>query len=93
MIVAYLIIINFTSFLIYGIDKFLAKHNMHRVRERTLILLTLFGGAFGSSLAMVFFHHKVRKKYFIITQVVGMIFILSYIGYLISNSLVYLCKM
>lgn len=57
----YLIIINITSFLFYGIDKRKAIFNKQRISERMLFLLSLFGGPIGSILGMFYFHHKTKK--------------------------------
>lgn len=74
----YLIGINIVSFIIYGIDKILAIFNKRRVSEKNLILLSIIGGSYGSLLSMLIFHHKIRKKKFIIINLV-MIIIISYI--------------
>ena len=65
----YLIGINIFSFLIYGIDKYNAVHKRYRVSEYGLFILAVFGGALGSILGMLLFHHKTRKLIFWIINV------------------------
>lgn len=60
----YLIIINITAFLLYGIDKKKAVNNKWRIKESTLIGIAIIGGALGAYAGMYFFHHKTRKPLF-----------------------------
>ena len=60
----YLRAINLLAFLIYGADKWKAKHEKWRVPEKTLFLLALLGGSVGALAGMRAFHHKTRKWYF-----------------------------
>ncbi len=62
----YLIIINVLSFIVMGIDKHNAIKNKYRVSEKSLFILSIFGGAIGTLIAMFIFRHKIRKKAFII---------------------------
>jgi len=59
----YLIISLFT-FVIYGIDKFLAKAGWKRVPERWFHTLSLIGGFPGAWLGMQIFNHKTSKAKF-----------------------------
>ena len=65
-ILYYLLGINIITFFIYGLDKFLAIKEKRRIRVSTLLLLCLFGGEIGGIFAMKIFHHKTKKKIFII---------------------------
>ena len=38
---------------------------MQRISEKTLLAFMKFGGFCGGKLAMLLFHHKTRKKYFL----------------------------
>lgn len=60
----YLILVNVSSFLLFGFDKWKARNHFFRIRESILILLSLFGGALGSLFGMMLFHHKTRKPLF-----------------------------
>lgn len=62
----YLSILNIVTFFTYGIDKWKAKKNRWRIRERTLFLLAFFGGSAGAALGMIYFRHKTKHTSFII---------------------------
>ena len=62
----YLILINLTAFLAFGLDKWKAKRNAWRVKEATLIGLAIIGGSVGALLGMKVFHHKTLHKKFTI---------------------------
>ena len=57
-IVSILIVINVLTFLVYGIDKWKAKHCRWRISEATLLLLAVIGGSIGALLGMRVWHHK-----------------------------------
>ena len=65
-IIIYLLIINIIGFLAMGIDKRRAKLMEWRIPEKTLFLITLFGGGIGTISGMYTFRHKTKKKYFTI---------------------------
>jgi uncharacterized membrane protein YsdA (DUF1294 family) len=60
----YLIGINIVTFLIYGIDKWKAKHNKWRTSEATLLILAVIGGSVGALFGMKVWHHKTMHKNF-----------------------------
>ena len=62
----YLITINFITILLYGIDKYKARRDQWRIKERTLLLCAVLGGSPGALLAMWLFHHKTKKPKFYI---------------------------
>ena len=67
IIIYYILSINIGTFLLFGIDKHLARKNRERVPESTLILLSVLGGALGGFLAMYIFRHKTQKaKFFLV---------------------------
>ena len=55
---------NLITFLMMGIDKWKAKHNRHRISEKTLLLSCFLMGAVGGGVGMLVFHHKTRKMKF-----------------------------
>lgn len=66
-LIIYIIIINFITFLSYGIDKWCAIKKRRRIRERRLLFYSLIGGFIGSLIGMHLFHHKTKKfKFYII---------------------------
>lgn len=63
-IIAYLII-NLIVLLLYGIDKWKAKHHKWRISEAALMMAAVFG-VFGAYGGMHLFHHKTQKTKFYI---------------------------
>ena len=52
------------AFCLMGLDKRRAQRGAWRVRERTLFLAALLGGAPGGMLGMYAFRHKTRRRVF-----------------------------
>lgn len=76
----YIIILNLINFILYGIDKYKAKHDMWRISEKTLLTLSIIAGM-GGFLGMEIFHHKTREKKFYLANLIGMALTI----YLIKN--------
>lgn len=57
-----LIIINIVAFLVYGIDKWMAKQGYWRISEATLLILAVIGGSIGALLGMEIWHHKTMQE-------------------------------
>ena len=64
IVVIYLVAINVVTFLVYGIDKWKAKHSRWRIREAALLGLAVLGGSVGAWLGMIVWHHKTMHKKF-----------------------------
>jgi len=60
----YLLIINAAALLLMFTDKTLARKNMRRIPERTLLLSAILGGCPGAILGMRLFRHKTRHNKF-----------------------------
>ena len=60
----YVLILNFVTMLVYGIDKFKAKKGKWRIPESTLLLLAVFGGSIGAWLGMRVWRHKTQHMKF-----------------------------
>ena len=71
----YAILVNATGFLMYGIDKWKAKHDLRRISEKMLMAVAVVGGSVGAYLGMQTFRHKTRKPKFYIG--VPLIFIIQ----------------
>ena len=78
--IIYIVIINLVSFIVYGIDKWLAKRNSFRISERWLFILSLFGGPGGAIIGMLVFRHKTKKMKFYLWNIF-MLLIWLYLGY------------
>ena len=64
--IIYILGINIASFLLMGYDKYSAIKNNWRISENSLIGISLLGGSIGTLLGMFTFHHKTKKKRFLI---------------------------
>ena len=62
----YLLIMNFLTWVIYGLDKGRAKSGKWRIPERTLLILAAIGGSVGALIGVLMFRHKTRKAKFVI---------------------------
>ena len=60
----YLLAVNALTFIVYGIDKYKAKHAKWRISETTLLLLAVVGGSIGAWCGMKVWHHKTMHKKF-----------------------------
>lgn len=65
-IAIYLIVINLTGFIAMAIDKRRAKKGEWRIKEYTLMMITLLGGGIGTITGMYTFRHKTKKMKFVI---------------------------
>ena len=69
LLAIWLALINLTTFLAFGLDKWKAKRKeknekVRRVPEKTLLLLSALGGSVGALLAMWAFRHKTLHRAF-----------------------------
>ena len=83
---AYFFAINLITFIFFGMDKRKAQKGKWRIKESTLFILSIAGGALGAILGMKFFHHKTKHKSFtifipLILIIETAIFILLYMQY------------
>ena len=81
-IIIYVVIANTIAFLMYGVDKWNAKHELRRIPEKTLLGIAAVGGSVGAYVGMQLFRHKTRKPKFYIgvpaiffVQVVALLYI------------------
>lgn len=82
----YLILINIIGFITCFIDKRKAINNKYRIKEITLLLISLIGGCFGFYIGMYMFHHKTKKLKFILLVPIMIIMWIVLIIYLIKNN-------
>ena len=60
LLLLYLIVVNMICLLLFLVDKKRAQTGRYRIRERSLFLWALAGGAPGGWLGMYLFRHKTR---------------------------------
>ncbi len=60
----YYLVVNVLAFVLFAVDKSLAKQHKHRIREVTLLISVLLGGGIGAFLSMQLFRHKTDKSLF-----------------------------
>ncbi len=70
---AYLAIMSLITFLAYAIDKKKAIDGAWRTKEKTLLGLSLLGGAVGGFIAMRVVRHKTKHWYFWAVNIVGIL--------------------
>ena len=72
---SYLLLLSIITYLAYRADKSKAKKGQYRTKEKTLLLLSFFGGAFGGYPAMLIYRHKTKREhwYFTFVNWVGII--------------------
>ncbi len=81
-IILYVLIINLIGFLSMGIDKFKAKNDLWRTKEKTLFLIAVVGGSIGSILGMYTFRHKTKHNSFVFGMPNILAIQIGIIGYL-----------
>ena len=64
IIAAYFIVINIWAFGLFYWDKLAAEQRQWRIRESTLLTISLLGGTIGSLGGREIFRHKTRKQPF-----------------------------
>lgn len=72
---SYLVLLSLITFIAYGVDKSKAKNHKYRTKEKTLLGLSFFGGAFGGYPAMLIFRHKTKGVhwYFTFVNILGIL--------------------
>ena len=62
--VVFLVYAVYLIFMSSGIDKKLALSGKTRIKEKTLLAFSVFGGATGAMAGRIIFSHKTKKVYF-----------------------------
>lgn len=78
----YILLINAATFVLYGLDKKLARSGAARVPEYFLLLVGFAGGTLAAILAQQMFRHKTKKlsfqfKFWALTMVQLMLLVLQ----------------
>jgi uncharacterized membrane protein YsdA (DUF1294 family) len=84
-VLIYLLAINLIGFLAMGIDKFKAKQNLWRTKEKTLFAIAMIGGSIGSIIGMYTFRHKTKHNSFVVGFPIILIAQIVLVSYLIIN--------
>ncbi|MDD3262985.1 MAG: DUF1294 domain-containing protein [Candidatus Absconditabacteria bacterium] len=66
ILLIYFFLINLVTFIVRGIDKWKAKNQKWRIREKTLLYFVSAGGWLGALGAMEFLRHKTVKGKFLV---------------------------
>ncbi len=66
---AYLVLLSLITFIAYHNDKKKAEKGKWRTKEKVLLLLSFFGGAYGGYPAMLIFRHKTKGEHWYFTAV------------------------
>ena len=78
-LLAYLALVNVIALVVFLIDKRQARRGLHRLSERSLLVLCFLGGSLGAFVGMQIMQHKTHKRWFqmqfqsiLVLQVMGM---------------------
>jgi len=64
--IATMVLMSIITYFFYLKDKIQARKNLWRIKESTLLLLSLFLGAMGGLIAMHHHRHKTKHWYFVL---------------------------
>ena len=64
VLIIYLVVINVITFIVYGLDKWKARHSQWRISEAMLLGLAVIGGSIGALSGMQVWRHKTKNKKF-----------------------------
>ncbi|MCQ2338738.1 MAG: DUF1294 domain-containing protein [Paludibacteraceae bacterium] len=68
------------AFILFGVDKWKARHKRWRIPEWVLLLSAALGGSLGALLSMYIFRHKTRKfKFYFLVPLMLIIQVLTFI--------------
>jgi len=60
-----ILLLNSLAFILMGIDKYKSQHNMWRISEKSLFIISVLGGSVGVLMGMYYFRHKTRHPSFV----------------------------
>lgn len=71
----YLLLLSIITFIMYFVDKQKAKNGSWRIKEATLLIMSILGGAFGGYPSMLIFRHKTAGEhwYFTFVNILGIL--------------------
>ena len=74
--IVFFIIFNVITFIVFGIDKLLARSVRQRISEKTLICMAIAGGSVGAVFAQKLLSHKTQKLRYLFWIILVIQFIL-----------------
>jgi uncharacterized membrane protein YsdA (DUF1294 family) len=78
----FLAVMSVVAFFTYAADKKKAEKKKWRTPEKVLLGLSFLGGAIGGYIAMFLFHHKTKKWYFHLANLLGLVWQIAAAYYL-----------
>ncbi len=81
----YVAFVSLVAFLMYVRDKKKAKKGDWRTPEATLLTASFLGGGIGGYFGMIVCHHKTKKWYFHAVNLIGIIWQIALLMFLIQN--------
>lgn len=87
-LIFWLLFMNLIAIFLMKKDKQFAKEDKRRIRESTLLMVALVGGAIGMYFAMYHYKHKTLHKKFTILVPVCILLHFALVSYLVVNSFV-----
>ena len=80
-------IMSIVCLIMYKSDKVRAKKSKRRIRESTLLICGIAGGALGALLAMKLFRHKTRHWYFWVVNIAALLLqtVIFYLLFIVWN--------
>lgn len=73
LLIVAMVVWNLITFFMMGADKYRAKKDKPRIREKTLIIAAFAMGALGVTIGAAAFHHKTQKLKFRVLLPIGII--------------------
>ena len=80
-----LVIMSLITFIFYGIDKKRAQKNKWRIKEATLLGLSLFLGSIGGLCGLYILRHKTKHWYFVVVNFMALIIHIVVFIYILKN--------
>ncbi len=77
--------VSIAAFIMYGVDKKRAVKGEWRTKEAVLLGVGFFFGSAGALLGMKFFRHKTRHTCFWVVNIIGLIWQLGVLGWMICS--------
>ena len=85
LLVGWLVVVNLVTAATYAYDKVSARRGGRRIRERTLLLLDLVGGAGGAWIVFFGMRHKtLHRRFWIVQSIASVLWVAIVLGVLVA---------